>query len=644
MNSQIIVWVVAFILLPGAIQGQQPARNATKEKAMLEELAAVAPSSVDTFRRGTEAMDQGEYEKASQLYAEVAKQAPAFTPVLRRLGTCLAASGHSDEGLELLEKAVQIDRSPENLASLAQVLASLGEGRDGTEEQRTWAFALAKEAKDKYKASDDPSYALLLAHLAMVQQKEGDFREATSILVKNYSDLMATHYYNAVRLAMDENWIAAEDEIKKAEEMGLSTRAVQDFLDSGVHRRATAWRWSRYALYIVAAWVCGLLMLFATGKIFSKLTLYFIERSDPNSQASIEEIRLRRCYRGLINTAGSFYYVSIPVVMFLVVAVAGSVIYGFFVLGTIPIKLVIVLVVGAIVTLYMMLTSLFIKPESGDPGRALTLEEAPGLWKLTREVADDLGTRALDEIRIIPGTEIFVYERGTAYERRHDLAQRILVIGIGLFSGFSQNSFRAVLAHEYGHLANRDTAGGDVALRVSQDMMKLAYAMAQGGQAVWWNVAFQFLRIYAFLFRRVSYGATRLQEVLADRTAARLYGAAAFEQGLRHVIRRQIQFNYLAEKSIGEATKSGRALQNIYVLDVKHEKAVEAEIENALTHQTSEEDTHPSPSDRFRLVSRVICPTQQAPSGPMWDLFAQREKIIQEMTARIEDMVKAAAA
>ena len=41
-------------------------------------------------------------------------------------------------------------------------------------------------------------------------------------------------------------------------------------------------------------------------------------------------------------------------------------------------------------------------------------------------------------------------------------------MGIGLLPGFSQDSLRAVLAHEYG-LSHRDTAGGDVALRVNQD-------------------------------------------------------------------------------------------------------------------------------------------------------------------------------
>ena len=77
---------------------------------------------------------------------------------------------------------------------------------------------------------------------------------------------MATHYFNAIRLAMDASWIAAEDEIKKAQRLGLPAQAAQAFLASGVHTRATAWRWVHYGLYLLAAWVCGLLILFVAAR------------------------------------------------------------------------------------------------------------------------------------------------------------------------------------------------------------------------------------------------------------------------------------------------------------------------------------------------------------------------------------------
>ncbi len=644
MHSRSLVVLATVILLSASANPQRTARNLRKEQLIVEELAILAPKTVETFKRATDAMDKEDYKQAVQLYQEVTVQAPTFTPALRRMGLSLAASGETDEGLVVLETALKYERSPENLASLAEVLANPSPGKQGTPDQMSRALGLATEAYGKYKVPDDPSYALLLAHLAMVLQKDAEFREATSGLVKNYPELMPTHYYNAVLFALDGSWIHAENEIKKAEQMGLPPEAAKEFLDSGVHTRALAWRWAYHSLYVVAGWVCGLLSLFVTGKLFSRLILHFIEKSDPNSPASSAQTHLRRSYRGLIAMAASFYYISIPVVIFLVIAVTGSILYGFLLLGRIPIKLAIILIVGVIVTVFMMVRSLFVKVNSEDPGRSLGLEEAPGLWQLTADVAHDLETRPPHEIRILPGTELFVYERGNRRERRKDVGQRILVIGVGLLPGFTQNAFRSVLAHEFGHFSHRDTAGGDIALRVNQDMTKFAVAMLCAGQAVWWNIAFQFLRLYDFLFRRISYGATRLQEVLADQAAARLYGPGPFEEGLRHVIRRNIEFNHFADSEIKDALQSGRALQNIYALEFHQDKAMDDQIENALNCATSEDDTHPSPLERFRLISRISSSNRSDRDGWVWELFADRETITKEMNSQIDKMVHSTAA
>jgi Zn-dependent protease with chaperone function len=124
-----------------------------------------------------------------------------------------------------------------------------------------------------------------------------------------------------------------------------------------------------------------------------------------------------------------------------------------------------------IVTIFKLFQSLFIKIKPREPGRILRLEEAPRLWALTREVAADVGTRPVNEIRITPGTEVAVYERGTRKEKATDKAQRVLILGVGVLNDFRTQAFRAVLAHEYGHFTNRDTAGGDISLRVTNDMM-----------------------------------------------------------------------------------------------------------------------------------------------------------------------------
>src|SRR5262249_19175090 len=195
--------------------------------------------------------------------------------------------------------------------------------------------------------------------------------------------------------------------------------------------------------------------------------------------------------------------------------------------------------------------------------------------------------------------------------------------------------------------SHRDTAGGDVALRVGQDMMKFAFAMAMAGQAQWWNIAFQFLRVYHFIFRRITHGATRLQEVLADRVAVRNYGAESFEEGLRHVIRREVEFNRVASKEIEDAAKSRRDLNNLYQLPVSQEtfdqQMIETAVNDIVTRPTPKDDTPPSPIDRFRLSQRILCNTLPPSNGMVWDLFASRESLTSEMSKLIDDRVKEAA-
>jgi tetratricopeptide (TPR) repeat protein len=607
-----------------------------KEAAIWKDLQTVAPKQLETFKAATVAMDNQKYDEAAKLYESVMLNAPEFDPVIRRLGICTALAGRVDEGLGLLEHAVSKKRSPENLISLAQVLAYPSETKQGTYEQKVRALKLATEAVNNPGIGNDPSYPALMGQLAIDLDQIDPLRVATNKLVAEHPELMVTHYYSALLAAADEEWITAEREILQAEKLGLPHEATQAFLDSGVGSRARVWHYTYYSLGVVAVWVLGLLFLFLTGKFMSRVTLRSLETEDPNKPTSRSQMTLRQWYRRLINVAGLYYALSMPVVMFLVIAVAASITYGFIMLGRIPIKLILLLGIGALITIYKMIRSLFSKIEKEDPGRALNIDEAPRLWDLTRNVASTVQTRAIDEIRVTPGTELAVYEKGTFRERSNDKAKRILILGVGCLNGFRLNSFRAVLAHEYGHFSNRDTAGGDVAMRVNDHMMKFAQAMYEGGQAVWWNIAFQFLRIYHFIFRRLSHGATRLQEVLADRVAAMRYGASAFEDGLTHVVKRSAQFNAIATQEINASLAARRVIQNLYELPAIENADVAEAAREALNRETSEDDTHPSPNDRFRFTRRITSQTEPALSGMVWDLFTNREALTSEMTKMVQ--------
>jgi tetratricopeptide (TPR) repeat protein len=632
--------LLLLLILCGSMTYAQQGRDMAKEKAIWAELETSAPQSVADFKAATEAMDAENYDKAIELFLKVSQKAPKFDPALRRLGGSLVATGKTEDGFRFLRQALAIRRSPDNLISLAQSLAFPAAGKEGTKKQKQEAYELIREAR--VSAGNDAAALVLQAQLAMELDKIDDFRRATGQLVANHPELMATHFYNAILAASDEKWITAEEEINVAQSLGLAPEVAQQFLDSGVRTRARVWHYLIYSLYLIGAWVIGLTALFLIGKLMSWKTLTSLEAANPNSPASASELTLRKFYRQLINFAGFYYYISLPVVIFLVIIVAASITYGFVMLGRIPIKLIAILVIGGLVTIFSLVRSLFIKVESVDPGRSLQYEEAPGLWDLSRAVAANLNTRPVDEIRITPGTELCVYEKGTLRERSQDKAQRVMLLGVGVLNDFKQNGFRAVLAHEYGHFTHRDTAGGDIAIKVNNDMMKFAHAMIVNGQANWWNVAFQFLRMYHFIFRRISHGATRLQEVLADRIAALQYGPLAFEEGLTHVVGKSVEFHHLAVKEIEDSVAVRRALQNLYELRLEQDSDLQQQIEKSLNRETSEDDTHPSPNDRFRLTRKITGANELPATGMVWDWFKNREALTTEMTSLIQSEVHGA--
>jgi Zn-dependent protease with chaperone function len=617
------------ILLP--LYAYSEGRDMGKESIIEHQLEKISSESVEVFRQATAAIDRKDFDRASALYAIVLEKAPDFNPARRRLGVSLVYLGQPSKGMPLLFSAVASERSAANLMSLAGVLAYPPKGTPSPEDRKS-AMTLAKEAFQKEGESDA---LFTYTDSAMRVEDENEFSAAVRLCRAKFPGIMETHYFSAIRAASNENWVEAEEEIKRAGELGLDPRIVEKFLESGIHRQASIWRYVFYGLYLLAAWAAGLVLMYVSGKVMSAKTMDAIKSADPVQIRDQLGGSFKRVYRALINIAGIYYYVSLPVLILLLLAVAGSFFYAFLLIGRIPIKLTILLVIVTVTTIYQMIRTLFIRQKLVDPGRELKREEAPGLHQLVTQVAENVGTRPIDQIRITEGTDLAVYEKGSYRARTQDKAQRMLILGIGVLDGFRLNAFRAVIAHEYGHFSNRDTAGGDAAFRVNADMSNFIIAILVRGLAVWYNCAFHFLRLYHFLFRRISHGASRLQEVMADIGAVTQYGAAAFEEGLRHAVLRGITFESAAgliDRDQSLQTLSGlRALYQQEAQQPEEQKSIVAQLEKSITRPTSEDDTHPSPADRFALARRVQFSGHSEPDGMVWDLFADREGLTQEM-------------
>jgi hypothetical protein len=105
------------------------------------------------------------------------------------------------------------------------------------------------------------------------------------------------------------------------------------------------------------------------------------------------------------------------------------------------------------------------------------------------------------------------------------------------------------------------------------------------------------------------------------------------------VIRQIIAFGHRADREIQDAIKASRPLQNLYVAGTTDHSSQEEEFNKAIHRPTSEDDTHPGPMDRFRMIAKVPSPNRPAADGFVWDLFKDRAAIEAEMMKKIEENV-----
>jgi Zn-dependent protease with chaperone function len=313
-------------------------------------------------------------------------------------------------------------------------------------------------------------------------------------------------------------------------------------------------------------------------------------------------------------------------------------------IGYIPVKLVLLVAIGVLATVWAVLRSLFVRRRPGeDPGRRILHEHAPMLWQVLREVAQKVGTRPVDKVFLTMGTEMAVTERGPLSKRLRDQGERILILGASLLSSLTTSELKALLAHEYGHFSNRDTAGGDVAMTVNASLLSTALSLARSGVSAL-NPAWQFLKVYSGLFARITQGASRLQEILADRFSALQYGPAAFAGGLTAAVRRQVLFNAEVNEQVRVVGVGKQPIKNLYTppaFPAERIVGLDAQLREAMEAKASEFDSHPPPNQRIELVSRYPEPSAASePDDEAWSLIPNRASFEADFTWKVNEQLR----
>jgi len=625
-------WLIAFnflLLLMAADAGGGVTREGAASLSM--RLRAVNPAAADTFALALEVAERNE-ARAVPLFESVTRLAPGFGPGWRELGKCLLETGRREPGLSALRRAVEYEKSPENYTALVLGLANPTGSTMPTESEVNQAASLCRLTLEQ--APDDVE---LLTAACALAGKTDDFEwleESVDRLRKEAPDEPLGFYYQGILYLTQNDKEAALAVAERGHQLGMSGEMYRALKSAATHR--TPMEQGAHLTQIVGlTWVATLALLFLLGSLLSAAALRAARRvpRETGGRARGLDLALRQLYRGVIGTCCLYYYVSQPLLILLVLALTAGLVYLMFMARHLPIKLILILLGGAAVTVYSILRSLFVRGRAGDPGVKVPADGEPRLRAVLDEVAGRVGTRTVTNVYLTPGTEIAVMERGGAWTRMGRGSERCLILGIGALDGLRLRPLKAILAHEYGHFSNRDTAGGGMALAVRRSLMTSAYGLANGGASNWFNPAWIFLNLFNAVFLRVSQGASRLQEVLADRWAASCYGAPAFRQGLSHVIDRSIRFGAHTNSVLSEVIERKSALGNLYTYQPAsglNEAEVQTAVEAAMTREPSPYDSHPRPVDRFAWVEALEV-TDEPPTAqddmPAWGLFDDREAV-----------------
>jgi Zn-dependent protease with chaperone function len=606
------------------------------DRRIESELRAKDPAAVDLWNQANAAREADRHKEAIALYAQVYARVPSFVHALRRQAFEESETGDRASALTHMRAAVAQARTGENLAGLATTLID-DRGTSVSDADAHEAKALAEEAVAL--EPKDPFELSTLAHVAIQTEDMDTLLQATEKLELYAPDDFPTHFFRMNVAAREGNWDSAFAALDRAHAAGLPDESYASMRKNLRSAQPFYLRWWKPALFTLLAWFAGFGILLSIGAIMSRMAVRAAKESptDPTGIATGLSGGLRRAYAGVIALSAIFYYLSIPIVILLVLGLGAAIIYACFAAGTIPIKVVILVVVVGGISIWSMLKSLFVRRSDEDPGLEVDLEREPRLRALLDDVAARIGTRAVDHVYLTPGTEVAVMERKGRKER-------CLLLGVAALDGLALLPFKAVLGHEYGHFINRDTAGGAHAIAVRNSINATAIGIARGGAAAWYNPAWLFVTTFNRVFLRISEGASRLQEVLADRWAAFAYGAQSFEDGLRHIVERGVRFNAHVGVAIKEVVDQKIPLANLYTFSPAAPLAdVSEAIDEALNRKSSPYDSHPTPAERFALVHAL--PKRDIESHPedampAWSLFSDPLAMQTAMTEQVRVNVR----
>ena len=266
------------------------------------------------------------------------------------------------------------------------------------------------------------------------------------------------------------------------------------------------------------------------------------------------------------------------------------------------------LLAGLVVLSVIVLRSFWVR---FDPpaGTGIHREQAPRLFLLIDKLTAALGTPPFHHVLIVnelnagvtqvPRLGIFGWYRN------------YLLLGYPLMLAMTPAQFRAVLAHEFGHLGRHHSRFYSWIYRARMIWSRLLQELA--ARRHWGSVLFsKFVGWYAPFFNAYSFVLARAQEYEADRHAGHLVGPHSMKDALAAlaVISRLLEESFwpaLKRRAVDSPVPPASHLQEMARVFAAPPPSDQLRqwVTEALHRRTGYTNTHPSLADRFAALDRL---------------------------------------
>ena len=371
-------------------------------------------------------------------------------------------------------------------------------------------------------------------------------------------------------------------------------------------------------------------MIYLCGVSISKITLNAIqnEKSLLSFDGKIEKIKLY--YKILLEISALIYYIFLPIPILLLFLLCGTLIYLLFWFDVISLPALAGILIITFIMASAIFKSIIFQYKSIPDQFLIEPQDAPKLHALCKEISDCLNMKPIDSIYFDGTSSISVFNDGRILSHFFGKAKQCLVIGIGSLKNLSVYQLKSILAHEFGHLCKKDTAGGSFALFVRRSIDSATKMMQNDLVNHWYNPTWLYISFFKKVFLKISQGAARLQELMADDLAAELCGSEVFLESLLTFSKSQIEFNLISKVEFMDAMNNNAEPRNVYRLpvpekwpeDVKYsygltfmslervnnsknpQELIDYEFDSELKTETGPLDSHPSLKDRIANLAK----------------------------------------